>query len=68
MPSAPRLWRPWCFSPEYTRAIEELAGKAMAFDLSNPKILVGLLIGGIIPYLFAALCMLAVGKAAGLHR
>jgi len=50
---------------EYTRAIEELSGKAMTFDLSNPKILIGLLIGGIIPYFFAALCMLAVGKAAG---
>ncbi|MBI5569716.1 MAG: sodium-translocating pyrophosphatase [Desulfomonile tiedjei] len=50
---------------EYTRAIEELTGKAQSFDLSNPKILVGLLIGGIIPYFFAALCMLAVGKAAG---
>jgi K(+)-stimulated pyrophosphate-energized sodium pump len=50
---------------EYTRAIEELSGKAMAFDLSNPKIIVGLLIGGIVPYFFAALCMLAVGKAAG---
>ena len=50
---------------EYTRAIEELTGKAMSFDLSNPKILIGLLIGGIIPYFFAALCMLAVGKAAG---
>ncbi len=50
---------------EYTRAIEELSGKALSFDLSNPKILIGLLIGGIIPYLFAALCMLAVGKAAG---
>jgi K(+)-stimulated pyrophosphate-energized sodium pump len=50
---------------EYTRAIEELSGQAMAFDLSNPKILIGLLIGGIIPYFFAALCMLAVGKAAG---
>jgi K(+)-stimulated pyrophosphate-energized sodium pump len=50
---------------EYTRAIEELSGKAMTFDLSDPKILIGLLIGGIIPYLFAALCMLAVGKAAG---
>jgi K(+)-stimulated pyrophosphate-energized sodium pump len=50
---------------EYTRAIEELMGKALAFDLSNPKILIGLLIGGIIPYFFAALLMLAVGKAAG---
>lgn len=50
---------------EYTRAIEELSGKAMAFDLSSPKTLIGLLIGGIIPYFFAALCMLAVGKAAG---
>jgi K(+)-stimulated pyrophosphate-energized sodium pump len=50
---------------EYTRAIEELSGKAMAFDLSSPTTLVGLLIGGIIPYFFAALCMLAVGKAAG---
>jgi len=50
---------------EYTRAIEELSGKALAFDLSNPKILVGLLIGGIVPYFFAALCMLSVGKAAG---
>lgn len=50
---------------EYTRAIEGLSGKAVAFDLSDPKILVGLLVGGIIPYFFAALCMLAVGKAAG---
>jgi len=50
---------------EYTRAIEELLGSALAFDLANPKILVGLLIGGIIPFLFASLTMLAVGKAAG---
>lgn len=50
---------------EYTRAIEKLAGQPMAFDLSSPKVLVGLLVGGIIPYFFAALCMLAVGKAAG---
>jgi len=50
---------------EYTRAIEELSGTVMTFDLSSPKTLVGLMIGGIIPYFFAALCMLAVGKAAG---
>ncbi len=50
---------------EYTRAIEEVSKQAISFDLSDPKILVGLLVGGIIPYFFAALCMLAVGKAAG---
>jgi K(+)-stimulated pyrophosphate-energized sodium pump len=37
----------------------------MTFDLSSPTTLIGLLAGGIIPYFFAALCMLAVGKAAG---
>ncbi|MEW6347928.1 MAG: sodium-translocating pyrophosphatase [Thermodesulfobacteriota bacterium] len=50
---------------EYTRAIEEMGKVAISFDLADPKILIGLLIGGIIPYFFAALCMLAVGKAAG---
>jgi K(+)-stimulated pyrophosphate-energized sodium pump len=50
---------------EYTRAIEHIQGKAMTFDLSSPTTLIGLLAGGIIPYFFAALCMLAVGKAAG---
>ncbi len=50
---------------EYTRAIEELGKVPVAFDLADPKILIGLLVGGIIPYFFAALCMLAVGKAAG---
>jgi K(+)-stimulated pyrophosphate-energized sodium pump len=49
---------------EYTRAFAA-AGKPITFDLSSPNTLIGLLIGGIIPYFFAALCMLAVGKAAG---
>ncbi len=49
---------------EYTRAIEELGG-TLSISLINPKILIGLMVGGIIPYFFAALCMLAVGKAAG---
>ncbi|MCA1960031.1 MAG: sodium-translocating pyrophosphatase [Desulfomonile sp.] len=49
---------------EYTRALEEV-GKSVSFTLDNPKVLFGLLIGGIIPYFFGALTMLAVGKAAG---
>ena len=37
---------------------------AVAFDLSNPYVVVGLLIGGLLPFLFGGLSMTAVGRAA----
>jgi len=48
----------------YTQEFTNL-GHVLNFDLGNPLVIAGLLIGGLLPYYFSALCMEAVGKAAG---
>jgi K(+)-stimulated pyrophosphate-energized sodium pump len=51
---------------EYSREVAAHNAALAAFDLSDPKVLVGLFLGGMLPFIFGALCMKAVGQAAGL--
>ena len=48
----------------YTTDVEHLLGIEPNFSLENPYVIVGLLFGGLLPYLFGGMSMMAVGRAA----
>lgn len=48
----------------YKESIQKLSGKVLTFDIINPDVIVGIFIGGMLTFLFSALTMTAVGKAA----
>ncbi|MFH0779996.1 MAG: sodium-translocating pyrophosphatase, partial [Parcubacteria group bacterium] len=50
---------------DYSHTLKGLTSNVVAFSLDNPSVIIGLFIGGLLPYYFGALSMQAVGKTAG---
>jgi K(+)-stimulated pyrophosphate-energized sodium pump len=49
----------------YVEDLQAFVGHKVAFDLMNHKVVIGMFIGGLLPFIFTAYCMSAVGSAAG---
>ena len=49
----------------YVKDLEAFVGHPVTFDLMNHEVVIGMFIGGLLPFLFTAYCMSAVGSAAG---
>jgi K(+)-stimulated pyrophosphate-energized sodium pump len=48
----------------FTQVATQLTGKTTVIDITSPTVIIGVFIGGVLPFLFSALSMKAVGRAA----